>query len=69
MADTLYQVERHSAVIKQSKALLSPIRREEVVLTLLRIGRTIITHAWLLNREEQPYCIGCDTSFTVKYFL
>ena len=27
------------------------------------------THSWLLKRDEQPYCIGCDTPFTVKHFL
>ena len=23
----------------------------------------------LLKREERPYCIGCDTPFTVRHFL
>ena len=50
-------------LINQSKAVLSPIRRE----VALRIGHTRITHAWLLNREEQHYRIGCDTPFTVKH--
>ena len=51
-------------LINQSKAVLSPIRREDP--TRLRTGHTRITHAWLLNREEQRYCNGCDTHFTVK---
>ena len=29
----------------------------------------IITHSYLLKREEQPYCIGCDTPFTFRHFL
>ena len=56
-------------VIKESKSVISDIRREEVVLTRLRIGHTRITHSWLLNRDEQPNCTGCDVPFTVKHFL
>ena len=56
-------------VIKESKSVISNIRREEVVLTRLRIGHTRITHSWLLNRDEQPNCTGCDVPFTVKHFL
>ena len=56
-------------VIKESRSVISNIRREEVVLTRLRIGHTRITHSWLLNRDEQPNCTGCDVPFTVKHFL
>ena len=56
-------------VIKESKPVISNIRREEVVLTRLRIGHTRITHSWLLNRDEQPNCTGCDVPFIVKDFL
>ena len=56
-------------VIKESKTVISNIRREEVVLTRLRIGHTRITHSWLLNRDEQHICTGCDVPFTVKHFL
>ena len=44
-------------------------RREEIVLARLRIGHTRLTHSCLLKREERPYCIGCDTQFTVRHFL
>ena len=44
-------------------------RREEIVLARLRIGHTRLTHSCLLKREERPYCIGCDTTFTVRHFL
>ena len=56
-------------VIKESISAISNIRREEVVLILLRIGHTRITHSWLLNRDEQPNCTGCDVPFTVEHFL
>ena len=44
-------------------------RREEIVLDRLRIGQTKLKHSWLLKREEQPYFIGYNTPFTVRYFL
>ena len=45
------------------------LRREEVVLTRLRIGHTRLTHSYLLKREDQPFCISCNELFTVKHFL
>ena len=44
-------------------------RREEVVLTHLRIGHTRLTHSYLLEQEDQPLCISCNEPFTVKHFL
>ena len=43
-------------------------RKEEVVLTRLRIGH-YATHSYLLKGEEQPMCIPCDTPFTIKHIL
>ena len=40
-----------------------------MVLTRLRIGHTRLTHSYLLEREDQPLCISCNESFTVKHFL
>ena len=54
-------------IIKESKSVVSNIRREEVVLT--RIGHTRITHSWLLIHDEQPNCTGCYVPFTVKHFM
>ena len=45
------------------------LRREEVVLTRLRIGHTRLTHSYLLKREDQPFCISCNEPFTAKHFL
>ena len=45
------------------------LRREEVVLTRLRIGHTRLTNSYLLKREDQPFCISCNEPFTVKHFL
>ena len=44
-------------------------RRDEVVLTRLRIGHTSLTHKYLLQGEEKPFCVGCDTDFTIRHIL
>ena len=45
------------------------IRREEVVLSRLRIGHTRYTHSFLMKREEPPKCIPCNDIITVKHIL
>ncbi|XP_074026220.1 uncharacterized protein [Leptinotarsa decemlineata] len=51
---------------------ISPLkltRKEQVVLTRLRIGHTKITHLYLLLGEQQPLCITCQTKLTVQHIL
>ena len=52
-------VNHHSLVPKL-------FRREEIVLTRLRIGHTRITHSYLLKHVEQPYCIGHNQTLFVR---
>ena len=44
-------------------------RRDEVVLTRLRIGHSRLTHSYLMEGEPAPMCIGCDTPFSIKHIL
>jgi len=44
-------------------------RRDEVVLTRLKVGHTRYTNAYHLNQEEPPFCIGCHSVTTVKHIL
>ena len=44
-------------------------QNEIVVITRLRIGHTRFTHSYILNREEQPFCIVCNQHITVKHIL
>ena len=44
-------------------------RKQETVMTRLRIGHTWITHSYLLKKEDQPFCHACDNPFTVKHVL
>ena len=40
-------------------------RREQVVISRLRIGHTRLTHSFILKQEPQPQCLTC----TVKHIL
>jgi hypothetical protein len=43
-------------------------RKEHVVLTRCRIGHRL-THSYLLNNEERPECIPCNSNFSLKHVL
>ena len=42
-------------------------RKQESVMTRLRIGRTWITHSYLLKKKDQPFCHACHSPFIVKH--
>ena len=44
-------------------------RREQVVISRLRIGHTRLTHSFILKQELQPQCLTCQTTCTVKQIL
>ena len=44
-------------------------RREETVLTRLRIGHSYLTHSYLLKSEDQPECIPCNCPLTIKHIM
>ena len=44
-------------------------RKQETVMTRLRIDHTWIAHCYLLKKEDQPFCHACDNPFTVKHIL
>ena len=44
-------------------------RKEQVVLTRCRIGHSRLTHSYLLNNEERPECIPCNSNFSLKHVL
>ena len=45
------------------------VRREEVILSRLRIGHTYFTNSYLLKGEAQPECVGCQCPMTIKHVL
>ena len=44
-------------------------RREQVVISRLRIGHTRLIHAFILKQEPQPQCLTRQTTCTVKHLL
>lgn len=44
-------------------------RRDSVVLTRLRIGHTILTHAHLLERKDKPNCTFCNEPISIKHII
>ena len=44
-------------------------RREDVVLSRLRIGHSFFTHSFILSRDDPPWCIPCDCLVTIKHIL
>ena len=56
-------------VVGNNSSAIRNVRREDVVITRLRIGHTRFTHSYILNREKQPFCIACNQHITVKHIL
>ena len=44
-------------------------RREESVMSRLRIGHSWLSHGFLLRGEEQPFCHSCNCVFNIKHIL
>ncbi|GFR99538.1 RNA-directed DNA polymerase from transposon X-element [Elysia marginata] len=44
-------------------------RKQETVVSRLRIDHSLITHEYLLKGEQQPYCTACECPFAVKHIL
>lgn len=53
----------------QTKPYLPQDRKEQVVLTRLRIGHTRLTHEFLITRNTPPMCDICEEQVSVKHLL
>ena len=60
--------EMHSLVGK-TPCSYGQNQKEQVVLTRCRIGHSRLTHSYLLNNEERPECIPCNSNFSLKHVL
>ncbi|WP_218669804.1 RNase H family protein [Solemya velum gill symbiont] len=65
-SNKLHQIQ---SSLKQNKHHSRLSRRDNVVLTRLRIGHSHLTHSYLLKKEPQPVCNVCDVPLTVEHFL
>ncbi|XP_066907144.1 uncharacterized protein [Halyomorpha halys] len=55
--------------VKRPTRNLNLLRREDVVLTRLRIGHTRLTHGHLMKKENAPTCRYCGNDLTVRHIL
>jgi hypothetical protein len=60
-------VVKHS--VRAWKSSCCHTRRDEVILTRLRIGYTRITHGFLLRGEDAPVCAHCDSPISAVHIL
>jgi hypothetical protein len=44
-------------------------RKEQVVFTIYRICHNRLTHSYLVNNEERPECIPCNSNYSLKHVL
>lgn len=44
-------------------------RKDQVVITRIKIGHTLITHKHYFNREPPPICQDCNTQFTINHIF
>jgi hypothetical protein len=44
-------------------------RKEQVAVTKCRLGHSRLTHSYLLNSEERPECIPCNSNYSIKHVL
>ena len=53
------------------QSIVRSIRKEEFVLSRVRLGHTRVAYSCLLLGEEKPQFVGCDAQFTlrVRHFL
>ena len=52
-----------------SLKIYSENRKEDVILTRLRIGHSRLTHKHYLLGENMPECISCDCPLTIQHVL
>jgi len=61
------QIARPTVGDYKQKTCLS--RHDTVLLNRLRIGRTRLTHSYLLSGDDLPECGTCQCPLTVKHIL
>ena len=44
-------------------------RKEEIVLSRLRIGHTYFSHSYILRQEDPPECTACQEIYSVRHVL
>ena len=61
----------HESLPRLSGKLLSFCNtlKKNIVLNILHIGHSYLTHSFILRKEEAPVCVPCNTALTIKHIL
>ena len=56
-------------LIGEQPSAYRSVRRDEVVLSRLRLGHSYLTHSYLLKGEPPPECVTCNCRLTISHIL
>lgn len=69
LAVTANKLRLVKSTTRPSRSSCRLLRREEVTLTHLRIGHCLLTHSFLLRREDPPFCDARGVHISVRHIL
>ena len=69
--DTAVNNKLHATkpLIGEQTSAYRSVRRDEVVLSRLRLGHSYLTHSYLLKGEPPPECVTCSCHLTISHIL
>ena len=69
--DTAVNNKLHATkpLIGEQPSAYRSVRRDEVVLSRLRLGHSYLTHSYLLKGEPPPECVTCNYRLTISHIL
>ena len=69
--DTAFNNKLHATkpLIGEQPSAYRSVRREEVVLSRLKLGHSYLTHSYLLKGEPPQVCVTCSCRLTISHIL
>ena len=69
--DTAVNNKLHATkpLIGEQRSAYRSVRRDEVVLSRLRLGHSYLTHSYLLKGEPPSECVTCNCRLTISHIL
>ena len=62
----LFQIQ---PTLREWRPAFRKSRREQVVISRLSVSHTRLTHSFILKQEQQPQCLTCQTTCTIRHIL
>ena len=69
--DTAFNNKLHATkpLIGEQPSAYRSVRRDEVVLSRLKLGHSYLTYSYLLKGEPPPECVTCSCRLTISHIL